>query len=380
MAWGILEHESQALEIANLEKRRQDLLDLYSSGSELIHPPERKLATSYYISPDESTVLVGCSNNPWLSKEVAELMGYQLAGTEPARHPNSEVRVRIPFSISEKNMVIIASPGGREVNNEIMEAVGIGDAASRNFGIKRQIVLSKVPYDRQERQSFEEREPILAATVIRMLEEIGEYERAMSFDMHNEGIMGVATFGWDRMYATPLLAERIKRWDLDNPKIISPDAGFVKGAYHYAAALGCPYTNINKYRDPVTGEVSMNGVNGDVAGFDCVIVDDVISSGTTMIEGAQLLIQHGAKSVSLAAAHGEFANSGRFKLYNSDIIRHIAVTNSLPQYPELLAALGMDDKIEVVSIAPYMARGIQIRLQNGSIKREIYNKTVTSGK
>ncbi len=373
MAWGIIEQQSMIEEAAHLDARRRALLDMYASGEEQIYPPERNLTTSYYLSPDESVVLVGCSNNPWLSQEVASIMGYQLAGTEAARHPNSEVRVRIPFNICDKRMIVMASPGGKEVNNEMIEAIGIGDAAKRNFGVKRQLVLTKLLCDRQERQSFGEREPILAASMVRMFEEIGHYDMAMSFDVHQEAVMGVATVPWDRMYVTPLLAERIAQWNLPRPMIISPDAGFVKGAYHYASTLGVPYSNINKYRDPVTGEVMMDGVNADVEGFDCVIVDDVISSGTTMIEGAQVLLRNGANSVSIAAAHGEFAKSGRVKLYESPLIQRIATTNTLPQYPELLAALGMNDKIEIVSVAPLLAKALQVRLAGGSIKRDVYN-------
>ena len=373
MAWGEID------QIGRLQARHAELLDHEKIGAEFIFPPERKLQTSYYLSPDEGVVLVGCSNNPWLSREIAGHLNFRLVEQEDGRHPNHEDRVRIPFNICDKRVVVVASPGGHEVNNELIEAMAIGDAATRNFGVQRQIVLSKFPYDRQERQSFGEREPIMSADVIRILTEIARYERIMSLDVHQEAIMGTATVPWDRMYVTPLLAERIQAWGLPNPKIVSPDAGFVKGAYHYASFLKAPYTNINKYRDPVTGEVTMNGVSDEVAGFNCVIVDDVISSGTTMITAAELLLERGAQSVSIAAAHGEFAKSGRGKLYESPAIQHILTTNTLPQYPEHLAALGMNDKFEIVSVGRLLAEAIRVRLNGGSIKNDIYKNRGWNG-
>jgi ribose-phosphate pyrophosphokinase len=172
------------------------------------------------------------------------------------------------------------------------------------------------------------------------------------------------------MYVTPLMSERIRAWNLPNLKIVAPDAGFVKGAFHYATNLGVHYANINKYRDPITGKTTMTGINGSVLGMNCVIVDDVISSGGTMDQAAELLIKEGgAESVSIAAAHGEFANNGRERLVNSPNITRILTTNSLPQYPDVLAATGMDKKIEVVSVASLLAQGIRSRMKGAERPR-----------
>ena len=331
---------------------------------EFLESPEKPPAISSCVSQDERTVLIGGSYHPDLVDEVAGLLDFNFIERVPSLHPNHESRIRIPFDISGRGIVTLISPGGLHVNDQIIEAMLIGDAAKRNHGKRRQLVASKWPYDRQERQSFGEREPIAASDIINLLTRIGKYKRIMGLDLHTEGIMGATSNPWDRNYVTQLMAERIKSWNLANLKIVAPDAGFVKGAFHYATKLEVDYANINKYRDPKTGITSMNGINGDVEGTNCVIVDDVISSGLTMIEAAQRLIEEGgALSVSVAAAHGEFANDGRRRLVESPYISHILTTNSLPQYPDVLAATGMDKKIEVVSVAPLLAEGIRGRMK-----------------
>jgi ribose-phosphate pyrophosphokinase len=161
----------------------------------------------------------------------------------------------------------------------------------------------------------------------------------------------------------PLLATYVRgRVDLSRLTIVSPDAGRVRVAERWTDMLGSPLAIIHKRRDPdVPNEAKVTEVVGDVRGRTCVLVDDMIDTGGTIVKAADALFDNGAAEVIVTATHGVFSGPAADRLKNSRITE-VVVTNTLP-----IAEDKRIDKLTVLSIAPLVARAIREVFDDGSV-------------
>jgi len=188
-------------------------------------------------------------------------------------------------------------------------------------------------------------------------------DRLMTVDLHTSQIQGFFDGPVDHLFALPLLAEHVaSRVSTDQITVVSPDAGRVRVAERWTDVLGAPLAIIHKRRDPdVPNQVRVFEVVGDVQDRVCVVVDDMIDTGGTIVKAAETLLENGAKDVIVAATHGILSDPARDRLQQSQI-SEVVVTDTLPIPPER-----QFDKLTVLSIAPILAMAINEVFTDGSV-------------
>ncbi|MGE5134301.1 MAG: ribose-phosphate diphosphokinase, partial [Gemmatimonadota bacterium] len=187
--------------------------------------------------------------------------------------------------------------------------------------------------------------------------------RLMAVDLHTAQIQGFFDGPVDHLFALPILAKYIEaKLDLSRVTVVAPDAGRVRVCERWTDRLGCPLAIIHKRRDPdVAHKVAMFEVVGEVKGRTCIVVDDMIDTGSTIIKAAEALFEQGAAQVIVTATHGVLSGPAVDGLKNSQV-SEVIVTNTLP-----IPAEKRFDKLTVLSIAPLIARAITEVFSDGSV-------------
>ncbi len=289
-----------------------------------------------------------------LSQEVAKLLNLTLAKAEITRFHNSEVRVRIQDEVKNHTCVII-QPTANPTDTNLMELFFFCDALRRQEAKK---VIGVIPYFGYARQDVQHRsgECVSANVVIRFIESIG-FDKIYTIDLHDEATEGVFSIPFKNLSALPFLAEKVKKY-LDNRSvaIVSPDQGGVErarkfGQYFFGKA-DFDLNVIEKKRDLTHIHKSeAMALYGEVKNKMVVLVDDLTTSGTTLINAAQLCLKQGAKKVVAAVVHHDFSPDAEKKLQKSPIEKFFS-TNTI--------ALNKNfPKLEIVSVAPLIKNTLE---------------------
>jgi ribose-phosphate pyrophosphokinase len=215
-------------------------------------------------------------------------------------------------------------------------------------------------YSRQDRKASG-REPITARLVADLFSAAGA-DRLMSVDLHSGQIQGFFDGPVDHLVAMPVLVDYLQDLDGEDLVIVSPDAGRMKIAERYTNALGADLAYVHKRR--ATDEknaVEAKEIIGEVRGRTCVLIDDMIDTGGTICAAADLLVEKGAGKVIVATTHGVFSGPAIDRLKNASLER-VLVTDTLPMPPE-----NQIDKMEVLSVAPIIARAISAVFEDTSV-------------
>ena len=299
--------------------------------------------------------LISCSSNRRLAEEIASYLGLKLADTLITTFSDGEVRVQINESVRGHDVYIIASLS-HPVNHHIMELLLTVDAVRRSSAKSITAVIPYYAYGRQDRQD-RPRTPVSAKVVADILQRVG-INRVIVVDLHSPQIQGFFDIPVEHLTAIPVLYEYIKKnLILENPVVVSPDAGGVKRARDLANKLGCGIAVILKRR-PEPNKAEVMDVVGDLEGKDAIIVDDIIDTAGTLTAAVNILISKGAKRVIACATHGIFSGPAIERLTNS-ALEKVIVTNTLPVYEKQF------NKLEIVSIAPLIGEAIK-RIHEGS--------------
>jgi ribose-phosphate pyrophosphokinase len=235
------------------------------------------------------------------------------------------------------------------------------DALKRASAKRITVVAPFFGYARQDKKS-RGREPISARLMADLFLTAGA-DRIMAVDLHTAQIQGFFDGPVDHLFALPTLAGYIERnLDISQVTVVAPDAGRVRVCERWTDRLGSPLAIIHKRRDPdVAHQVAVFEVVGDVAGRTCIVVDDMIDTGSTIIKAADALFEKGAAKVIVTATHGVLSGGAVDGLKNSRV-SEVIVTNSLP-----IADDSRFDKLTVLSIAPLIARAITEVFSDGSV-------------
>jgi ribose-phosphate pyrophosphokinase len=261
---------------------------------------------------------------------------------------NGETRVKLDENVRGSD-VFVLQPTCDPVNHHIMELLLIIDALKRASAARITAVIPYYGYAKQEKKTSG-REPISAKLVANLMTVAGA-DRILAVDLHAPAIEGFFDIPVDHLRATPLLARAFRDAVHDGDVVVvSPDAGGVARAEDFRRRVGGSLAIISKQHPGPDATETLDMV-GDVEGKLAVIVDDMISTGGTLIEAAQMLKERGAASIHVAATHGIFAANAVDLIVRSDIER-LFVTDTLPLPP---AAAG---KVEVISVAPLLAEAI----------------------
>jgi ribose-phosphate pyrophosphokinase len=304
--------------------------------------------------------------HPTLADEVARHLGIQLGDPNIVEFSNGEIRPRFAESVRGTDVFIMQSHygvDGRSVNDSIMEQLAMIDAAERASAKRITAVCPFYGYARQDRKA-EGREPITARLVADMFKLAGA-NRLISIDLHSGQIQGFFDGPVDHLTAGPVLEHYIRTNAPDAPVIVSPDSGRIKVAERMAQHLhDCEADIAFIYKRRPKGQanvVEAKEVIGDVAGRLCILTDDMIDTGGTIVSAAEILLARGATEVWAMATHGVLSGPAVDRLKDSPIER-LVLTNTLPLPPEKHLP-----QVEVLSIAPLIAQALSAVFDDTSV-------------
>jgi ribose-phosphate pyrophosphokinase len=316
--------------------------------------------TGITTTSEKRLVVASGRAHPELAEEIAGVLGVDLVPMDAYDFANGEIYVRFGESVRGCDAFVIQSHTA-PINQWLMEHLIMVDALKR-ASVKRITAITPFyPYARQDKK-HRGREPISARLVSDLYRTAGA-DRLMAVDLHTAQIQGFFDGPVDHLWALPLLADYVrKRVDRARLTVVSPDAGRVRVADLWSDRLGAPLAIIHKRRDPsVPNQVKVHEVVGQVAGRTCLIVDDMIDTGGTIVQAAEALRENGAAEVLVAATHAVLSGPAVDRLKNSSITE-VIVTNTLPIEPER-----MFPQLTVLSIAPMIARAIREVFDDGSV-------------
>jgi ribose-phosphate pyrophosphokinase len=317
--------------------------------------------TGITTTGEKRLVLISGRAHTQLAEEVSAEMGAALVPTSAYDFANGETYVRFEESVRGCDAFVLQSHCA-PINQWIMEQLIMVDALKRASAKRITVVAPFYGYARQDKK-HRGREPISARLMADLFKTAGA-NRLMSVDLHTAQIQGFFDGPVDHLWALPLLADYVRGRVADTSSItvVSPDAGRVRLADVWSDRLGAPLAIIHKRRDPNRpNQVQVHELVGDVAGRTCVLVDDMIDTGGTIVQAAQALKDNGAKEIIVAATHPILSGPAAARLKDSPI-SEVVVTNTLPippahQFPSL----------KVLSIAPLIARAIREVFDDGSV-------------
>ena len=313
--------------------------------------------------PDKNLILVTGRAHPKLAAEVAEQLGIDVLETTAYDFANGEMYVRYTESVRGADVFVLQSHSN-PVNQAIMEQLIMIDALKRASARSITAVCPLLGYSRQDKK-HRGREPISCRLVFDLLKTAGA-DRIMSVDLHAAQSQGFFDGPVDHLIAMPVLVDYIRdRFSnqLDNVAVVSPAAGRIRVAEQWAQRLGGgPLAFVHKTRDITRpNQAVSNRVVGDVAGKDCVLVDDLIDTAGTIAGACNVLKDAGAKSVTVVATHGVLSGPAVERLKNCGA-REVVLTDTVP-IPEEKRW----DGLTVLSIAPLLASAIRAVFEDGSV-------------
>src|SRR6201992_645434 len=290
-------------------------------------------------------VCLGGRAFPELTAEVADCMGIEAAPSRLYDFANGEIMVRFLESVRGTHAFVLQSHTA-PINQWIMEQLIMVDALKRASAKRITVVMPFFGYARQDKKSAG-REPISARLVADLFATAGA-DRLMAVDLHTAQIQGFFDGPVDHLFALPILADYLAaKLDVNNVTVVAPDAGRVRVCERWTDRLGSPLAIIHKRRDPlVANQVKVFEVVGQVQGRTCILVDDMIDTGGTIVQAADALFDQGAERVIVAATHGVLSGPAVDRLKNSRI-SEVVITNTLPVAEEKRV-----DKLSVLSSAP----------------------------
>ena len=286
--------------------------------------------------------------NPALAKEICDYLGLPLGEAFVGRFNNGEVQIMIDESVRGKDVFII-QPTSYPVNDNLMELMVMADALKRASARHITAVVPYYGYARQDRIAAS-REPITAKLVANLMQTSG-ITRLVTIDLHAGQIQGFFDVPVDHLYGASILAKYINEKNLEDVIVVSPDLGGVTRARDLADRIGAPIAIIEKKR-PEPGVAKVMNLIGDVKGKNCIIVDDIVDTAGSLVEGAKALEEFGAKSVMAAVTHAVLTDPASERIANSNI-KELIVTNTMP-LPENCKL----DNVTQLSVAPLLGEAI----------------------
>ena len=270
------------------------------------------------------TVYSGSSNQPF-AEEYAQHHSLSLGKVEISRFENSELRVRVLDAEVESQVTLIQSLS-HPTNDHLVEFCLIADALKRAGAKQINAIIPYIGYSKQDKV-FRAGEPLSVKVIANMLQ-TAPIDRITTFDLHNPSIVGFFDIPLVNIYARPAFLEYFRPTLGERAIVVAPDAGSMKNSTQFAVELGLQVAYIDKKRDLSTGKVEIIGMSREVEGFDCILIDDMISTGSTLIEVSRFLKSRGARSVRIGVTHHLYIDGVQEKIEASDI-DELVVSNTI---------------------------------------------------
>ena len=298
------------------------------------------------VGNSEMKVFTGNSNLP-LAQKIVEYIGTRLGDCQVSHFADGEINVKINETVRGYDVYVIQSVSN-PVNDNLMELLVMVDALKRASAGSITIIIPYYGYARQDRKA-KGRDPITAKLVANLLTVAGA-NRVATIDLHAEQIQGFFDIPVDNLWSFPIFASYFKENEnLDDYIVVSPDVGGVKRARKFAEKLGVPLAILDKRR-PKDNVAEIMHVIGEVEGKRCILFDDIIDTGGSIVGATEALIKNGAETVTACATHGIFSKTAKEKLQNSKLDK-VIVTDTI-YHKEL------PEKFEVLSVAPMFGEAV----------------------
>tara|TARA_Y100000748_G_scaffold66053_1_gene53529 strand:+ start:450 stop:1382 length:933 start_codon:yes stop_codon:yes gene_type:complete len=308
-------------------------------------------------------ILSGTSNNK-LSKDISKKLKSKLVNTNIKRFADGEIYIEINENIRGNSVFVIQSTS-TPANDNLMELLLCLDALKRSSAKSITAVIPYFGYARQDRK-VAPRTSISAKVVSNLISMAGA-NRVVTVDLHAGQIQGFFDIPVDNLFTTPLFARFIKK-SFKNKKLIcvSPDVGGVQRTRGLATKLKTDLAIIDKRR-PKPGKSQVMNLIGDVRGKTCLIVDDIIDSGGTIVNAAEVLKRKGATEIYVFITHGVLSGDASRKIKDSKI-KKLFITDTIDNSKKIKN----NNKIEVLSISSLMAEAIK-RISNSTSVSDLFN-------
>lgn len=308
-------------------------------------------------------IVAGNSNRP-LAEAICQALNLKLTKSVVKRFADMEVFVEVQENVRGEDVYVIQSTSF-PANDNLMELLILVDALKRSSAKRITAVMPYFGYARQDRRSGP-RTPISAKLVANLIERAG-VDRVMTLDLHAGQIQGFFDIPTDNLFAAPVMVRDIQeRYGADNLIVVSPDVGGVVRARALAKRINVPIAICDKRRERA-GESEVMNVIGDVHGKRCILIDDIVDSGGTLVNAASALLNEGATEVNAYVTHGVLSGGAVAKITKSNL-KTFVITDSIQPTEPVRAA----DNIRVLSIAPLLAEAIARTAREESVSSLFY--------
>ena len=301
------------------------------------------------------------SSSKDLARSIAEQLGTAVGKCDVHHFADGEILVEIGESVRGKDVFIVQSTSN-PVTESLMEILVLADALKRASAKQITAIMPYFGYARQDRKA-KPRQPITSRLVADLLTVAG-VTRVVTIDLHAAQIQGFFDIPVDEMQALPLICRYFKNKNIQDLCIVSPDHGGATRARKMSELLDCPIAIIDKRR-PKPNVAEVMGIIGEVSGKNCILIDDMIDTAGTIVAGASVLKEKGAKDVYIACTHGVLSADAVQRIEASPI-KELVITNTIPLTEEK-----QSEKIKVLTIAPLFAEAIK-RLNEAKPLGELY--------
>jgi ribose-phosphate pyrophosphokinase len=294
--------------------------------------------------------LVTGNSNRALAQAVASYLELPLTDCTVKRFADKEVYVEVHENVRGEDAFILQSTS-YPANDNLMELLILTDALRRSSARRITAVLPYFGYARQDRKSAP-RTPISAKLVSNLITQAGA-NRVLTLDLHASQIQGFFDIPTDNLTAAPVMVRDIQdNYDIKNVMIVSPDVGGVVRARNVAGRIGANLAIVDKRR-PRAGVSEVMNIIGDVSGQTCILIDDIVDSGGTLVNAAEALLKAGAKEVSAYITHGVLSE-GASERISASMLKELVVTDSIEETEAQRDA----GNIRRMSIAPLIGEAV----------------------
>jgi len=298
-----------------------------------------------------SIKLVAGNSNPALAKEIADWLKLPLTKASVRRFADMEIFVEVQENVRGSDVFVLQSTSF-PTNDHLMELLIITDALRRASARRITAVIPYFGYARQDRK-VGSRSPISAKLVANLITHAG-VDRVMTLDLHAGQIQGFFDIPVDNLFASPVMVRDIKeKFDLTKVMVVSPDVGGVVRARGLAKRINTPLAIVDKRRERA-GESEVMNVIGDVAGYTCILIDDIVDSGGTLVNAADALLANGAKDVYAYLTHGVLSGGAAARIGGSKL-KELVITDSIQPTDAVINA----PNIRTLSIAALIGEAIE---------------------
>lgn len=293
------------------------------------------------------TTVVGASSCKRIAQDISTHLGVRYIDSAVERFSDQELRIQLPCSLYEEDVIVVQSTCN-PANDHLMELLLVIDAV-RRAGSRRVIaVMPYFGYSRQDRPSYEWG-PISARLIATLLEAAGA-DHMVTLDLHSKQAEGFFKIGVQNIDLITVFSSMIHALNMNNIIVVSPDIGGLVRARKLADSIHSDLAVIHKTRT-THNTCEMHTIIGDVAGKNCILVDDIVDTGATLCQAAALLKMHQAKSVNIMVTHAVLSHDAQDNLCAAPIDT-LVTTNSIPQ-------VFNNTRFQVLDVAPILSQAIR---------------------